>query len=787
MTNLCRILSLFGVFLAVYGQNIEDDVHHFTNPAHGNAVWIIDDSSLPWKGGYKFLRSLTGAPTTLLSVVDSSTGVTLGQCIAPQDFNENHTKKWEDFQWKLTLAHLECTFGGSNSTLIPFNNGAGTPRTYSVRIQAATGPSCLRDLTVQDEQPTGCPPHLTRNSFSANAFNCSCPYLSSAMEDGESETEDIDMLANSPQFPLFKGIEQGSGVTKPWTLSPSPCAQHECLNNGTCLVSQEGTATCLCRNGFTGNQCELDVCSSVPCQNGGVCRSNAGIAYCDCAPNFTGLLCESGLEEGVRPTCNPECSNGECVEKNGIAQCECRQGFTGSNCNVLDVCLGDAACSMFGPNAKCVLDDNMDNFTSTILINGTYDCYCPHPINGQFVDCMQLHAPTTGVPTSGAPATFPVLEMSKIPIASSTSTPIMAPVSTNVQTEPVQTSRVTVTREPMRPIEITMSTTLPPPFSQHIITAGNVQTVPTTSQTQTTETFATAETSFATQSPTTFIFPNTPETTAIPSSNSPQTKFVQPMVPDNEDHREEEEEEEEEEDTEEQFPTPSTMNMIPVNFMTTTAQTTMSSTTVALETTTTEEEDEEEVEETETTNNGDMTTEVTDEPTEATTTTMEDTTTEEFEDESEESQTSTTAQTGLPFWMTSSTTSEIQEVTTMTPVVQPEVTTTEESKEAQPEEPTDGNAVLMPKNTVQVTTPDGVIHQHSSNGKQSSAAASWIIAIIALIVLGLLLLATSLFILRYIRQSRKLHGKYNPAREEHNLSAAYAMPMSHIAKEERLI
>ncbi|VDP08279.1 unnamed protein product [Heligmosomoides polygyrus] len=54
-------------------------------------------------------------------------------------------------------------------------------------------------------------------------------------------------------------------------------------------------------------------------------------------------------------------------------------------------------------------------------------------------------------------------------------------------------------------------------------------------------------------------------------------------------------------------------------------------------------------------------------------------------------------------------------------------------------------------------------------------------------MLGFLLLATTLFVLRYVRQSRKLHGKYNPAREEHALSAAFSMPMSHISKEERLI
>lgn len=40
--------------------------------------------------------------------------------------------------------------------------------------------------------------------------------------------------------------------------------------------------------------------------------------------------------------------------------------------------------------------------------------------------------------------------------------------------------------------------------------------------------------------------------------------------------------------------------------------------------------------------------------------------------------------------------------------------------------------------------------------------------IIIFSVLLLLLIATALVVLRYVRQSRKLHGKYNPAREGTN-------------------
>lgn len=42
-------------------------------------------------------------------------------------------------------------------------------------------------------------------------------------------------------------------------------------------------------------------------------------------------------------------------------------------------------------------------------------------------------------------------------------------------------------------------------------------------------------------------------------------------------------------------------------------------------------------------------------------------------------------------------------------------------------------------------------------------------------------------VFRYVRRSRKLHGKYNPAREESMLSSSYSMPMATVTKEERLI
>ncbi|RCN37891.1 EGF-like domain protein [Ancylostoma caninum] len=80
--------------------------------------------------------------------------------------------------------------------------------------------------------------------------------------------------------------------------------------------------------------------------------------------------------------CDPPCANGECVIRDDKVNCECKQGFTGTVCNVVDVCFGDAVCSLFGEQAKCVIDEASYTPISSTLYNATYECRCPHPVDG---------------------------------------------------------------------------------------------------------------------------------------------------------------------------------------------------------------------------------------------------------------------------------------------------------------------------------------------------------------------------------------------------------------------
>ncbi len=62
------------------------------------------------------------------------------------------------------------------------------------------------------------------------------------------------------------------------------------------------------------------------------------------------------------------------------------------------------------------------------------------------------------------------------------------------------------------------------------------------------------------------------------------------------------------------------------------------------------------------------------------------------------------------------------------------------------------------------------------------------IAAIVICVLAFIgMIVAALFLYRFLRRSRKLHGKYNPAREEMTGAAGPPLPLAPMSREERLI
>ncbi|KAK5973986.1 hypothetical protein GCK32_004269 [Trichostrongylus colubriformis] len=616
-----------------------DTVLHFSDLHNGQAVWTVAESNLPWVGSYDYLRLNTTAVIVLLKVVDSFTGKTLAEC---SDVTGGETH-WSSFRWTLQSDILLCTVSPNNSsrTVFPLS---GNPRKFSIRLEAARGPACVRDVMIHDEHYLSCPPQPKLGSFSFFSLMCGCPY----------QHEDYDtavVSSTEPPFPIF-GMEKAVQSTgqQVWTLGP--CANLVCHNGGTCVVAEEGSAACLCTDGFIGASCEIDVCSTVPCQNGGQCKANGGEARCICPLGFTGILCESAIN-----VCDPPCVNGDCFIVNNTKRCECHPGFIGTTCNMEDVCSRGAVCALYGEEAKCIVHEPSDNSTDDASFNVGYECRCPHPLNGEYVDCLALHLSTSitfahnrPVPSTMATTSIPTSTMDMVTEEEEDVSDVIMITTPSLQyTSPIfyttlssPTSRETST--PTFPL-ITTSTqkhliTYPEEGKNHILAS----------------------------------------TTDYNESSSPSITFTSAMT------------------------TTSTEKYIPTEVPP-----------------------------------------------------MESTVTQQWQESS-----STVTQP----WRESS--------SGRPPVIMPE------------------NRSITTTATMQATTFGRVPVKASKTNsvdfnERQSPAASWLIAIAAMIALALMLLATTLFILRYVRQSRKLHGKYNPAREEHALSTAFSIPMSRVPKEERLI
>uniref|UniRef100_A0AAV2JQ16 Neurocan core protein n=1 Tax=Knipowitschia caucasica TaxID=637954 RepID=A0AAV2JQ16_KNICA len=97
-----------------------------------------------------------------------------------------------------------------------------------------------------------------------------------------------------------RGSDNISAITlSPMTLGAEvePCVTDPCLHGGKCLPQGTGYS-CYCPQGFTGENCEIDVddCQSEPCENGGTCVDKIDSFACLCLPSYGGDTCEKDIE-----------------------------------------------------------------------------------------------------------------------------------------------------------------------------------------------------------------------------------------------------------------------------------------------------------------------------------------------------------------------------------------------------------------------------------------------------------------------------------------------------------
>ncbi|XP_050789993.1 neurocan core protein isoform X3 [Gopherus flavomarginatus] len=102
--------------------------------------------------------------------------------------------------------------------------------------------------------------------------------------------------AGEGTYPLSNEVD-GQAEGQVGYTQADPCETNPCLHGGTC--QSNGTVySCSCDQGFTGENCEIDIddCLSSPCQNGGTCIDEINSFVCLCLPSYGDSLCEKDTE-----------------------------------------------------------------------------------------------------------------------------------------------------------------------------------------------------------------------------------------------------------------------------------------------------------------------------------------------------------------------------------------------------------------------------------------------------------------------------------------------------------
>ncbi|VVC29041.1 Hypothetical protein CINCED_3A018849 [Cinara cedri] len=214
-------------------------------------------------------------------------------------------------------------------------------------------------------------------------YECRCPlgYFGRNCEIDVDECESAICPANSI---CVDGVasytchcKSGYAGTPPNCTEVTVCSTNPCQNGGLCLLLPNGQFNCSCSSGYTGPTCQIDIdeCMSRPCLNGGTCHDLINGFRCNCTDNYMGAYCQLPFDVCAKNP-NPCLNNGTCLHKTSSLKdyyCMCSQGFEGKNCEVnVNECL-----MVTCPMGKVCIDG----------IN-TYECKCPEGYTGE--NCSKL-------------------------------------------------------------------------------------------------------------------------------------------------------------------------------------------------------------------------------------------------------------------------------------------------------------------------------------------------------------------------------------------------------------
>ncbi|KZS17024.1 putative Sushi [Daphnia magna] len=212
---------------------------------------------------------------------------------------------------------------------------------------------------------------------------------------------DVNGTEELPEAETTEEFEQAT------LLEVNECFSLPCQNGGQCRTLDFGYV-CDCPAGYTGMQCQTDVdeCSSSPCLNGATCLDGVDSFQCQCPTGFTGDLCQTDIDECLSGPCH---EGATCVDKTMGYICVCPPGMAGPRCELdVDECLS-GPCQNGGTcydrlaNYTCVChpgwagklcEQAVDECLSQPCLNGAtcedlvghFICHCPTGYDGLLCD-----------------------------------------------------------------------------------------------------------------------------------------------------------------------------------------------------------------------------------------------------------------------------------------------------------------------------------------------------------------------------------------------------------------
>ncbi|HQL56632.1 MAG TPA: formylglycine-generating enzyme family protein, partial [Myxococcota bacterium] len=164
-----------------------------------------------------------------------------------------------------------------------------------------------------------------------------------------------------------------------------PCAAITCGDNGTCVVTADNEALCVCHKGHhrVGDTCvaTTNVCAGVDCGEQGRCAVGAVGPICICNEGFTlqGDICQASPVDD--PCEDVVCAgNGTCaIAHDNSAVCVCRPGYQSDGAQCVQDVAGDSPCD----------DIDCSNIGSCVVTPSNQAlCVCDQGFHSVGQDCV---------------------------------------------------------------------------------------------------------------------------------------------------------------------------------------------------------------------------------------------------------------------------------------------------------------------------------------------------------------------------------------------------------------